>query len=200
MAILKFNAGPVASGKTVDLILRANQLQTVEGSERVLVFKPTIDTRFSPKVVKSASGLEIKATKLISPADNLLAIDLTGVNHIFIDEIQFFTVSQIEQLRSISLSQGVEVHCYGLLNDFKTNMFEASKRLLELCDDFKQIKTYCMVCCERVPRLGSHNLKITKHGDNIKAVVEGESICVGGIDMYLPVCFECYARSTKAFV
>ncbi|ELA41276.1 uncharacterized protein VICG_01649 [Vittaforma corneae ATCC 50505] len=71
MAILKFNAGPVASGKTVDLILRANQLQTVEGSEHVLIFKPTIDTRFSPKVVRSASGLEIKVTRLISPADNL---------------------------------------------------------------------------------------------------------------------------------
>ncbi|ELA41275.1 uncharacterized protein VICG_01648, partial [Vittaforma corneae ATCC 50505] len=118
---------------------------------------------------------------------------------IFIDEIQFFTVNQIEQLRVISISQNIEVHCYGLLNDFKTNIFEASKRLLELCDDFKQIKTYCMMCYDRPPRLASHNLKITKYGDSIKAVVEGESICVGGIDMYHPVCFECYSKNTKTF-
>lgn len=204
MASLKFTLGPVASGKTIDLILRANQLQTIEGSSHVFIFKPSIDTRFSKNVVKSASGLEIRITHRISPADDLTNIDFSGVTHVFVDEVQFFTVSQIRQLREISLSQNVEVHCYGLLNDFKTVIFEASKHLLELCDDFKQMKTYCFMCkptsATSTPGLASHNLKITRQENGIKSVVDGESICIGGIDTFLPVCFDCYSKNTKTFV
>lgn len=200
MASLIFTVGPVASGKTVDLILKANQLQTVEGCSEVLVFKPTIDTRFNQTVVRSASGLEIAVTRLISPADDIQSMDLTGVNHIIIDEIQFFTVKQIEQLRRISLHHNIEVHCYGLLSDFKTNMFDSSKRLLELCDEFRQVKTYCMMCRKtgnsHTPNMASQNLRIQKYGDNIRAVVDGESICIGGIETFLPVCSRCYAKST----
>lgn len=202
--MLKFNVGPVASGKTIDLILRANQLQTIEGRNHILILKPTVDTRYSPNVVKSASGLEIAVTNLISPADDLLSLNLNDITHIFVDEIQFFTISQIEQLRSISLNFNIEIHCYGLLNDFKTAFFETSKRLLEICDEFKQIKTYCLMCkisqTSDVPNLASHNLKITKKGDTIKAVVEGDSICIGGIDTFLPVCFKCFSKNTKTYL
>lgn len=203
MSTLKFLVGPVASGKTIDLIMRANQLQSIEGMEHVLIFKPSIDTRFSSKVVKSASGLQINLTHLISPADNLHDIDLTAVNHIFIDEIQFFTVSQIDQLREISLAKNIDIHCYGLLNDFKLNIFDASKRLLELCDTFEQIKTYCLMCkqsgCNSTPNRASHNLRIVKYENEVKPVVEGESICIGGIDTFLPVCFSCYSKCTRTF-
>jgi len=204
MGSLKFTVGPVASGKTVDLILKANQLQTVESCREVLVLKPTIDTRFNQDVVRSASGLQIKVTALVSPADDMLEMDLSGVNHIIIDEIQFFTIKQIEQLRTISLRQNIEVHCYGLLSDFKTFMFDASKRLLELCDEFHSVKTYCLMCRHtgnnQIPGLASQSLRIRKQGDTIKAVVEGESVCIGGIETFLPVCFQCYYKTTGTFM
>lgn len=204
MSTLKFLVGPVASGKTIDLIVRANQLQSIKGTEHVLIFKPSIDTRFSPKIVKSASGLQINLTHLISPADNLYDMDLTAVSHIFVDEIQFFTVAQIEQLREISLLKNIDIYCYGLLNDFKLNMFDASRRLLELCDTFEQIKTYCLMCkesgCSSTPNEASHNLRIIKYENEVKPVVEGESICIGGIDTFLPVCFSCYFKCTKTFI
>lgn len=200
MASLNFVMGPVASGKTVELILRANQLQTIAGNNAVMIFKPVIDVRFPSKVVRSATGLEIKTTGLISPVDNLLALNLAGVQYIFIDEIQFFTITQIEQLRTISLDLDIEINCYGLLTDFKLGMFDVTKRLLELCDTIRQVETYCMMCkdCKTV-NLASHNLKISKCEDGIKPVVQGESICIGGIETFLPVCFSCYSKNTKTF-
>lgn len=200
MALLTFCVGPVACGKTVDLIIKANQLQTMRGSLNVFIFKPAIDTRFSPDIVKSASGLQIKVTHLISPIDNILDLDFTGVSHIFVDEIQFFTVQQINQFRSLATDFNIDVFCYGLLNDFKLNMFEASKRLFELCDEFRQFKTYCLTCKnlrhEVHPKYATHNLKIRKFDDRIEYVVEGESVCIGGIDTFLPVCYECFNKAT----
>lgn len=201
MANLNFCVGPVACGKTVDLIIKANQLQTMKGRELTLVLKPSIDTRFSPEVVRSATGLQIKTTHLVSPIHNLLDLDFTGVSHIFVDEIQFFTVLQIEQLRIIASDYSIDVHCYGLLSDFKLNMFEASKRLLELCDDFRMFKTYCLMCRtlrqELHPKYATHNLKIKKFDDRIEFIKEGESVCIGGIDTFLPVCYDCFDKATN---
>lgn len=201
MAKLKFLVGPVACGKTVDLIIKANQLQTIEGVASILILKPTIDTRFSPEYVKSASGLQIKLTHLISPVDNLLDLNLDNVSAIFVDEIQFFTVRQIEQFRHIASAINIDVYCYGLLNDFKTNMFEASKRLFELCDEFKQFATYCLTCKElrnsSVHNLATHNLRISKVNNKLVPIVDGESICIGGIESFLPVCYECYRQATN---
>ncbi|KAM0680328.1 hypothetical protein GINT2_001383 [Glugoides intestinalis] len=200
MASLNFVMGPVASGKTVELILRANQLQTIAGNNAVMVFKPVIDVRFPSRVVRSATGLEIKTNALISPADNILELNLTGVQYIFIDEIQFFTITQIEQLRAISLDLNIEINCYGLLTDFKLGMFDVTKRLLELSDTIRNVKTYCMMCKDnRTVNIASHNLKILKGEDGIKPVVQGESICIGGIETFLPVCFTCYSNHTKTF-
>lgn len=200
MSLLTFCVGPVACGKTVDLIIKANQLQTIQGPEHTLILKPSVDTRFSPKVVKSATGLQIKISHLISPIDNLLDLDLTHVSHIFVDEIQFFTIAQINQFRQIATEQNVDVHCYGLLSDFKANMFEASKRLLELCDEFKPFQTYCLMCKDlrksSHPNYATHNLKIKKFEDRIEFEVQGESVCIGGIDTFLPVCFECFHKAT----
>jgi thymidine kinase len=200
MSLIKFTVGPVSSGKTVDLIIKAYQLQKIVGTEKVLIIKPIIDNRFSADVIKSASGLQIKITHLVKATENLLDLDLTAVKYIFLDEIQFFTVDQIEQLREISLKNNIEIHCYGLLNDFKLKMFEPSKRLFELCDDFCQLKTFCLVCSESkedVCNEGTHNLRIRKEGDVLIPIVEGESIFIGGIETFLPVCYKCYDKYTR---
>ena len=201
MALLTFCVGPVACGKTVDLIMKANQLQTIEGKEHILILKPSVDTRFSPEIVKSATGLHIKVSKLISPIDDLFEIDLQGVSHIFVDEIQFFTISQINQFRQIASESNVNVHCYGLLSDFKLAMFEPSQRLLELCDEFKPFQTYCLMCKTLRksvnPNNATHNLKIKKFVDRLVFETDGESVCIGGIDTFLPVCFECFHTATK---
>lgn len=99
MALLKLVTGTVACGKTMELILAATQLKQINGVERVIILKPSIDTRFSQKAVKSAAGPSVKVTHLISPIDNLLSLDFTAVDYILVDEIQFFTTQQVEQLQ-----------------------------------------------------------------------------------------------------
>lgn len=200
MTVLKFIVGPVSSGKTVDLIVKAYQLQRIVGVDRVFIIKPLIDTRFPPTILKSASGLEIKITHLIKREQNLTELDLSKVKYIFFDEIQFFTIEQINQIRHISVMHNIEINCYGLMIDFKLCMFEASKKLFELCDDFSQLKTFCLVCTENganVCNEATHNLKIRKDGDVLIPIVDGDSICIGGIETYVPVCYGCYHRYTN---
>lgn len=202
MAYLKFVVGPVACGKTVDLILQANQLQTINGIERIKVLKPAIDVRFNSKIVKSATGLEISVNNLISANDNLLDLELSNIDCIVIDEIQFFTKLHIEQIRKIVTEKGINVICYGLLKDFRCAMFETSKRLLELCDDFVQFKGYCTYCKEngsikKIPNEASVSMRITRSNGMIKPVIDGESICIGGIETFIPVCYECYYSSVE---
>lgn len=200
MASLKFIVGPVASGKTIDLIITAHQLQKIQGVNSVKILKPTIDTRFSANVVRSAAGLEIKVTHLINPIQDILSLDYSLAKYVIVDEIQFFTVKQIEQLREVSIQHDIEVMCYGLLNDFRLNMFESSKRLLEICDEFHQITNFCLLCKEHKNEKigkGTHNLRIKTEGSTFRPVIDGDSVFIGGIDSFIPVCFACYDRCTS---
>lgn len=198
MASLKFVTGTVACGKTTELIITANQLKSLNGAERIMILKPLIDTRYGTDAVRAANGLEVKATNLIAPIDNLLNLDYSDIDYIFVDEIQFFPVKQIEQLRVISAKYNIETVCYGLLKDFRCAMFDTSKRLLELCDNFRMIQPYCYLCksikerCGKVANLATVSMKIVKTKSGMKPVVDGSSICIGGIDMFIPVCYDCY--------
>ncbi|KAI5178746.1 thymidine kinase, partial [Pancytospora epiphaga] len=165
---------------------------------RIRVLKPSIDTRYSKQIVKSAAGPQISATDILSPIDNILSLDWRGTTHALVDEIQFFTIIQIEQLRALSISNGIEVICYGLLKDFRCNIFDSSRRLLELCDTVRRSTSYCMMC-RKNGEISCHatvSMKIMKNGDKIKAMVEGNSICIGGIETYIPVCYKCYYTET----
>lgn len=203
MAELRFVVGTVACGKTLELVLTANQLQTINGTERIKILKPSIDTRFSQKVVRSAAGLHVKVTDLVSPIDDLLGLDFSATDCILVDEIQFFTVRQIEQLRRITVERGIQVVCFGLLKDFRCHLFESTKRLLELCDDIKTVKAFCMLCRENgfaqdgTSRPATCNMKIVKHDSDVKPNMQGDSICIGGIDTFLPVCYTCYHMKTQ---
>lgn len=202
MAELKFVTGTVACGKTLELILTANQLQTINGNGRIKILKPSIDTRFSQKVVRSAAGIQIKVTDLISPIDNLMHIDYSKTDYILVDEIQFFAVRQVEQLRRISMEMDIEVVCFGLLKDFRCSLFDTSRRLLELCDDVRMVKGFCMLCrggaegASKIPSRATVSMKITRVDDSIKPMVDGNSICIGGIDTFIPVCYRCFHAET----
>ncbi|KAI4290856.1 thymidine kinase [Pancytospora philotis] len=210
MAQLRFVTGPVACGKTLELILSAFQLQSTAGKQGVRVMKPLIDTRFAQEIVRSAAGIQIAVTDLVSPIDDLMALDYARVVSIIVDEAQFFTVRQIEQLRRIATERGIDVTCFGLLKDFRCAMFETSKRLLELCDDVRVVKAFCMLCNEHgagrprdaaqergsVPNAATVSMKIQRVDDRIVPVVDGASIQIGGIETFIPVCYSCFDSAT----
>lgn len=209
MAELRFVTGTVACGKTLELVLTAHQLQGKQDARRVRVLKPLIDTRYAQNEVRSAAGLWVSATDLVSPIDDLCECCYADTAIILVDEIQFFTVCQVEQLRRIVTEQHIDVVCFGLLKDFHCHLFEASKRLLELCDDARVVKAYCHLCRDaangkgcrgtdkenRVPNKATANLRITRVGGKIQPIAEGDSILIGGEEAFIPVCYTCYSTA-----
>ena len=81
------------------------------------------------------------------------------------------------------ISQVLPVICYGLLTNFKTELFEGSKRLVELAESLQEIKSIC-----RCGRKATINARMS----NGKIVLEGEEILIGGDECYEGLCYSCY--------
>lgn len=105
------------------------------------------------------------------------------------DESQFLTTIQVEELRRIVDDFGINVLCYGLRTDFKTNLFEGSKRLFELADDINEMKISCS--CGRKAIINA------RFNENDEIVINGEQVLIGGEDIYKPLCSKCYTEEVK---
>lgn len=106
------------------------------------------------------------------------------------DEIQFVEVDHINTLSDIA-NDHVPVICYGLRTDFRTNLFEGAKRILELAPNIEEIKTKCKFCSKKA----SFNLKFR---DGVPTVsVDEPQIEEGKEDLYRPACSKCYFSKTR---
>ena len=186
MSKLYFKYGAMGSSKTAQaLMTRFNYIQ--KGYD-VLLIKPVIDTRDvvdGEIVVKSRIGIYANC-KVFNNETNLYEFVkdngfLEDKKVVIVDEVQFCTAEQIEQLHDVSTK--VPVLCYGLLTNFKTYLFEGSKRLIELAESISEIKSVCS--CGR---------KATINGRFIdgKLVCEGEEIAIGADESYVGLCYNCY--------
>ncbi len=144
MAKLYFRHGTVGSAKTLNLLAVAHNYRQ-QGKE-ILLIKPALDDRFGQGSIKSRAGLEKSADILANNETDLSNYNYEGIDCILVDEAQFITAKLIEQLREIAEEKNVPVICYGLRTDFRRNLFEGSKRLLELSDTIEEIKTTCAFC------------------------------------------------------
>ncbi|RKZ85763.1 MAG: thymidine kinase [Gammaproteobacteria bacterium] len=180
MAKLYFRYGTVGSAKTLNLLSVAHTYR--EQGKLVHLVKPAIDTRFGINIIKSRAGLEEDADSVLDTND-ILKFN-TKTDCILVDEVQFFSVEQIEHFRSIATVDGIPVICYGLRTDFRTALFPASKRLLELADSIEEVKNVCHYCNNK----STMNLK---HIDG-KATKDGPSVELGAEEKYFPVCFSCF--------
>ncbi|MBS0630149.1 MAG: thymidine kinase [Verrucomicrobia bacterium] len=190
MAKLYFRHGTVGSAKTLNLLAVAHNYRQ-QGKE-ILLLKPEIDTRFGREQIKSRAGLEMTADLLIRPDTDLLSLDYEGVDCILVDEAQFLSASSIEQLREISVSRNIPVICYGLRTDFRSHLFEGSRRLMELADSIEEVKATCHFCTRK-------SIMNLKHVNGV-ATVDGPTIQVGAEETYLPSCYHCYQAHLAAVV
>lgn len=182
MAKLYFRYGTVGSAKTLNLLAVAHSY--TQQDKRVLVLKPSLDTRFGTKLVKSRAGLEREADLLIDPNADLPAAAFDGMDCVLVDEAQFLSPTVIDQFRAIASHRGIPVICYGLRGDFRTHLFDGSRRLMELADEITEIKTTCFFC----KRKSVFNLKFT----NGVPTRTGPVIELGAEEKYLPACASCY--------
>jgi thymidine kinase len=187
MAKLYFRYGTVGSGKTLCLLAVTHNYRQ-QGKE-VFLIKPELDVRFGKESVKSRAGLEMKADLLVKEDTRLNFSDFEGLSCVLVDEAQFLSASFIDQLRHLTRELGIPVICYGLRNDFRTNLFDGSRRLMELADSIEEIKCTCYFCNKK----SVFNLK---HVNGV-ATVEGPSIQLGAEELYYPACFECYSDQVK---
>lgn len=188
MAKLYFRYGTVGSAKTLNLLAVAHNYRQ-QGKE-VLLLKPALDDRFGKNQIKSRAGLEMSADVLIHDDTDLFLLDFEGIHCILVDEVQFISSRIIEQFRSITIEKGIPVICYGLRTDFRSHLFEGSKRLLELADSIEEVKATCHYCNRK-------SIMNLKHVNGV-AVNKGPSIQLGAEEAYLPACFHCYQEELTA--
>lgn len=189
MPRLYFKYGAMGCSKSAQaLMCRYNYIQK---GYRVLLIKPSIDTRDNENnvaYIKSRIGLKAECLTF-DKHDNLYELYLKEKDNydvVICDECQFATTEQINQLRDVAYY--IPVLCYGLKTNFKTELFEGSKRLIELADSVTELKSIC-----KCGRKAIINARIV----NGKIVTEGEEVVIGGDEKYEAMCYECYNKGRK---
>lgn len=189
---LFFYYGAMCSGKSAQLQLKAHNFE--ERKVPFIIIKSTIDTRDGNSVIHSRP-LGDKACIAVKPFENLfkrVSNELTDrgkLKYVLVDEAQFLTEKQVDQLSDVVDYLDIDVICYGLKSDFKTKLFPGSKRLFEIADSFKEIESTCS-CGEK----NMFNARIDKDGN---VVTKGKQVEVGGEDRYIAMCRKCYKEKTK---
>ena len=189
MAKLYFRHGTVSSAKTLNLLAVAHNYRS-QGKQVVLI-KPALDDRFGSEMIRSRAGIEQPADLKVLADSEINMQELEGASCVLVDEAQFLSPAVIEQLREISVSLNIPVICYGLRADFRTQLFEGSRRLFELADSIEEIKTTCAFC----NRKAIANLK---HVNGV-ATLEGPSVDLGAEEKYYPSCYACYKEHLATF-
>ncbi len=155
------------------------------------LIKPQTDDRDGDNIIRSRIGLSSPAYVLPYQEDVYESYrNLSNqVDVIIVDECQFLSEKQVDQLADIVIIYNVPVLCFGLRTDFRTKMFPGSKRLLEIADSITEIKTIC-ACGKKA----TVNVRMDENG---RIVTEGEQILIGGNDRYTPMCYQCYMEKRR---
>ena len=185
MSKLYYRYGAMNSGKTTLLLQVAHNYE--ERGMKVLILKPKIDTKGDNKIV-TRIGLKRKVDHLIDQDDNLteyLNTIPSDIACVLVDEAQFLTRDQVDELFMFTKLKDISVICYGLRSDFKTISFPGSLRLFELADVMEELYTIC-----RCGKRAKFNARIV----NGKFTDSGEQVAIDGENKvsYESLCGKCY--------
>ena len=190
MAKLYFKYGAMGSSKTAQALITKYNYE--ENDLKVWLIKPSADTRDGEKILRSRIGLEAMV-EVIPPETDIYARYLgtreLDCDVIIVDECQFLTEAQIDQLRAIVDDHNIPVMCFGLRTDFQTRLFPGSRRLMEVADTIQEIKTICDCGAK-----ATVNARIDGDGH---IVTQGAQVVLGGNDSYIAMCHKCYVRGIR---
>ena len=199
MSKLYFRYGTMASSKTANALM--TRFNYEEKGNKVWLIKPAIDTRDDYinengdriTIVKSRIGLSAVADA-IGKDESILerykaVLQREKVDVIICDECQFLAGEQVDQLKYIAEFCDTPVLCFGLRSDFRTKLFEGSKRLFEIADSVSEVKSVC-----KCGKKAIVNARIDPLG---KVIVEGAQIEIGGNDKYESMCWGCWQTRIK---
>jgi len=190
MAKLYFKYGAMGSSKTAQALITKYNYE--ENGLQVWLIKPSADTRDGRQILRSRIGLEAEV-EVIPPERDVYQVFVRNrqgaCDVIIVDECQFLTEVQIDQLRGIVNDFNVPVLCFGLRTDFQTRLFPGSLRLMEVADTIQEIKTMCDCGAK-----ATVNARIDGAG---QIITEGAQVVLGGNDSYIAMCHKCYIRGIR---
>lgn len=191
MSKLYFYYSVMDSGKSAHIIMQVHNLR--KQGKNVFVIKPKLDTRDYGIIKSRALDTELNAFLIDKDFDLFQYVEEVGaIDYIFVDEVNFLTERNIEDLADIVDYLDIPVFGYGLMNDYMTHLFNGSKRMLELADSVRELKSPCIKCGKKATL---HLRKVSN-----QYVFSGEAIQVGDTDEYESVCRKCYKEAeVKSF-
>ncbi|WP_243231538.1 thymidine kinase [Microbacterium sp. CIAB417] len=199
MAKLYFRYGAMNSGKSTALLQAAYNYE--ERGQHVLLAKPEIDTKGADRI-SSRLGVSRGVDFLIRPDDDLRELfathrarvreqDGVDVACLLIDEAQFLTPAQVDDLLRIVVLDGVPILAYGIRTDFQTQAFPGSRRLMELAHSLEELKTIC-----RCGRKALFNARLVGG----RFVFEGDQVAIDELShekvTYESMCAQCYLTAS----
>ncbi len=190
MAKLYFKYGAMGSSKTAQALITKYNYE--ENGLKVWLLKPSADTRDGQDILRSRIGLEAQVEVASPDCDVYTRFRQAKkgcCDIIIVDECQFLTPQQIDQLRAIVNDFDIPVICFGLRTDFQTKLFPGSRRLMEIADTFDEIKTIC--------DCGNKAIINARIDCNGHIVTEGAQVVLGGNDSYIAMCHRCYETGIR---
>lgn len=205
MAKLYFRYGAMNSGKSTALIQAAYNYE--ERGHRVLIAKPAIDSKGEDRIV-SRLGTERPVDFLIEPDTDIFlrlsqhrthsrTIAGQDISALLIDEAQFLTEAQVDDLLRVALLEDIPVLAYGIRTDFQTVAFPGSRRLLEVSHSIEELKTICR--CGRKAIFNARMIDgvFTFDGDQVAIDEEGTDAASGPMVSYEALCGICYLQESQ---
>ena len=200
MAKLYFRYGAMNSGKSTAMLQAAYNYE--ERGQQVLLTKPAIDSKGEASIV-SRLGVSRPVDFTIGAEDDLYrlftderarVLERTDVDVacLLVDEAQFLSESQVDDLLRIAIQQGVPVLAYGIRTDFQTVAFPGSRRLLEIAHSLEELKTICR--CGRKAMFNARKIdgEFVFDGDQV-AIDTSTELSTGSAEVsYESLCGACY--------
>ncbi|MCP2032077.1 thymidine kinase [Okibacterium sp. HSC-33S16] len=196
MAKLYFRYGAMNSGKSTALLQAAFNYE--ERGHEVLLAKPAVDTKGNNNI-ESRLGVSREVDFIIEPDADAYALfqkhraqtlteTNTDVSCLLVDEAQFLTDSQVDDLLRIALLESIPVMAYGIRTDFQTMAFPGSRRLLEVAHSLEELKTICR--CGRKAIFNGRRV-----GDRF--IFDGDQVAIDGVEVaYESLCGVCYLQES----
>lgn len=187
MAKLYFKYGTMGSSKTAQALI--TKFNYEERGMKTVLIKPSVDTRDGKNICKSRIGLSAEALTVNKSVNLFKLIRAMKVDVVIVDECQFLTEDQVDQLADVVMEMDVPVLCFGLRADFQTHLFPGSKRLFEIADSITEIKYIC--------ECGNKAVVNARLDENGRVVTEGSQVLIGGNDRYVAMCRKCWLKKIK---
>ncbi len=191
MAKLYFNYAAMNAGKSTMLLQASYNYQ--ERGMRTLIFTAAFDDRAGVGKVASRIGLSSDALTFDESTDIFAEVQVlheqAAIACLFIDEAHFLSEHHVWQLAHIADKLNIPVMAYGLRTDFQGKLFPASRELLAIADELREIRTIC--------HCGRKATMVARFDQQGKVVKDGAQIDVGGNEKYVSFCRRHWVETVK---